>query len=87
VVNYKEEKKGTYCASYTLCLGVGRKKKIHAYHRMTQSSSIGYSNTFKKIIHVDTNKLKGLKAQDYHGFMHQILPSFVYIPSCYYSFT
>ncbi len=63
------------------------KKKIHAYHRMTQSSSIGYSNTFKKIIHVDTNKLKGLKAQDYHGFMHQILPSFVYIPSCYYSFT
>ncbi len=86
-VNYgqlQRRKKGNHCASYTLCLGVGRKKKNHAYHRRTQSSSIEYSSTFKKTIHVDTNKLKGLKAHDYHVFMHQILPSFVYMPSCYY---
>ncbi len=86
MANCKEEKKGFHCANYTLCLGVGRKENFHAYDRRTQSSSIEYSSTFKKIIHVDTNKLKGLKTHDYHVFMHQILPSFVYIPSCYYSY-
>jgi hypothetical protein len=86
VANYKEGKKGIHCANYTLCLGVGRKEKFHAYHKRTQSSSIEYSSTFKKTIHVDTSQLKGLKAHDYHVFMHQILPSFVYIPSCYYSY-
>jgi len=33
-----------------------------------------YSSTFKKQVHMDTSKLKGLKARDYHVLMQQILP-------------
>jgi hypothetical protein len=33
-----------------------------------------YSNNVKKWIHMETSKLKGLKAHDYHVFMQQILP-------------
>ncbi len=38
-----------------------------------------YLNNIKKWIQMETRKLKGLKAHDYHAFMQQVLPLCIHI--------
>jgi hypothetical protein len=52
-----------------------KKTFIHIIEELKTPNS--YSSTFKKWIHMGTNKLKELKAHDYHVLMQQILPLYV----------
>ncbi len=49
-----------------------KKTFIHIIEKLITPTS--YSSTFKKWIHMGTNKLKELKAHDYHVLMQQSLP-------------
>jgi hypothetical protein len=71
ISNNKEREFKLLATSYILNLEEKRtfKQIIKGLKTLTR-----YSNNVMKWIHMETSKLKGLKAHDYHVFMQQILP-------------